>query len=113
MIFDPETLDGQNSLTLGILVTLDILGILIFQNQPDGAMIGTENIVVNECLFDPAFFNNILGHEKVINAPPDIAIPGFKPVGPPRVFYGIRKKMPERVQIAVLDDPIQPVPLDS
>jgi hypothetical protein len=50
-------------------------------------MVGTENIVINECLFDPALFNNILGHEKVIDTPPDIAIPGFKAVGPPRVFY--------------------------
>jgi hypothetical protein len=76
-------------------------------------MIGTENIVVNECLFEPALFNNIFGHEKVIDAPPDIAIPGFKPIGPPRVFYGIRKKMSEGVHVTVLDNPIQPVPFDS
>ena len=76
-------------------------------------MVGTENIVINEYLFDPAFFNHILGHEKVIDAPPDIAIPGFKPVGPPRVFYGFRKKMSESVHITAPNNPIQPVPLDS
>ena len=56
---------------------------LYFQNKPDRTMIGTENIVVDEGLFDPAFINHILGHEKIIDAPPDIAIPGFKAVGPP------------------------------
>ena len=76
-------------------------------------MVGAENIVINECLFDPVFFNNIPGNEKVIDTPPDIAIPGFKAVGPPRVFYGFRKKMSEGVHITVLDNPIQPVPLDS
>ena len=76
-------------------------------------MVGTENIVINKCLFDPAFFNNVLSYEKVIDAPPDIAIPGFKPVGPPRILYSIRKKMPDRVHIAAPDNPIQPVPLYS
>ena len=76
-------------------------------------MVGTENIVINICLFDPAFFNDILRHEKVIDAPSDIAIPGFKAVGPPRVFYGIREKMPEGVHIAVMDDPVPAVPFDS
>ena len=46
-------------------------------------MIGAENIVINECLFYPAFFDNIPCHEEVIDAPPDIAISGFKAVGPP------------------------------
>ena len=76
-------------------------------------MVGAENIVVNEGFFDPAFFYNIPGHEKVIDAPPDIAIPGFKAVGPPRVFYGFREKMSEGVHITVLDNPVQPVSLDS
>ena len=76
-------------------------------------MVGPENIVINEYLFDPAFFNYILGHEKVIDAPPDIAVPGFKPVGPPRVFNRVRENMPESIHIAVLNYPIQPVPLDS
>ncbi len=76
-------------------------------------MVGPENIVINKCLFDPALFENILGHEKVIDAPPDIAVPGFEPVGPPRVFYGVRKEMSESVHVAVLDNSIQPVALDS
>ena len=76
-------------------------------------MVGAEKIIVNECFFDPAFLNNILSHKKVIDAPPDIAVPGFKPVGPPRVFHGFRKKMSEGVHITALDNPIQPVSLNS
>ena len=76
-------------------------------------MIGTENVIINECLLDPAILYNIFGYEKIIDAPTDITIPGLKTVSPPRVFFGIREKMPERVHIAVLDNPIQPVPFDS
>ena len=62
-------------------------------------MIGAENTVINERLFDPVFFDNIPGHKEVIDAPPDIAISGFKAVGPPRVLFCIRVKMSEGVHI--------------
>jgi hypothetical protein len=76
-------------------------------------MIGTENIVVDKRFFDPAFFNDIPGGEKIINAPPDIAIAGFKAIRPPRVFDGVRIKMPEGVNIAVFNDTVEPIALDS
>jgi hypothetical protein len=86
---------------------------LKFKHKPDRAMIGAKNIIVDECFFDPAFFDDIAGYEKVIYAPPDVAIPGFKTVCPPRVFYGFRMKMPKGINITVLDDAVQPIALYS
>ena len=86
---------------------------LKFEYEPDRTVIGAENIVIDKCFFDPAFFDDIAGYEKVIYAPPDVAVPGFKTIGPPRVFDGVRIKMPERINITVLDDAVQPIALYS
>ena len=75
---------------------------LNLKHKPDGAMIGAEYIVVDKCFFDPVLLNDIVGDEEVINPPSNVPCSCLKAVGPPRVFYSIRKKMPEGVHITLL-----------
>jgi hypothetical protein len=74
-------------------------------------MIRPVNTVIDESLFNPAFVDDVPGNKKIIDAPPDIAISCFKPVRPPRVFYGIRVKIAKGVGVSVFSDAIEPVAL--
>ena len=76
-------------------------------------MIRTKNIIVDKRFFDPSLFDNIFGNKKIIDAPSDVAFPCLESIRPPRIFYGIRIKISKGVHIAVFNNPIEPVTLDS
>ena len=76
-------------------------------------MVRPKDIIVNESLFNPAPVDNIASDEKIIDPPPDIAIAGLEPVGPPRIFYGIRMKMTEGVDVSVFSDSVEPITFNT
>jgi hypothetical protein len=82
------------------------------QNQPQGTVIRTENVIFNKGIFDPPLFQDVPGHKKVIDAPSRSVFSGIEPVTPPRVLDGIRIQVAEGVYIPVFDDFIQTVPFD-
>ncbi len=83
-----------------------------FHNQANGTMVRPKNIIVDKRFFDPPLIDNIFGNKKIIDAPPDVALPCLESIRPPRIFYGIRIKISEGVHIAVFNNPIEPVALD-
>jgi len=82
------------------------------QHHAYRAMIGSGDVIINEGIFDPALFHQILRNDKIIDPPSDISGSGAEPVGPPGILCNIRVQISERVHVAVLKNAVHPVPFD-
>lgn len=76
-------------------------------------MVGPEDIIVNESLFNPAPVDDVTGDKKIIDPPPDVAVAGLETIGPPRIFYSVGVKMAEGVNVSVFNDPVEPVTFNA
>ena len=73
-------------------------------------MIAAHHIRQDEGLFYPG--EQRLNHEKIIEAPADIAFAGPSGHGPPGVLVGeVRMEVAEGVYVTTLNDPVEPGPL--
>ena len=72
------------------------MGRELFQDDPDGAVIGAVNILVDRSRLDAV--EEGVGDSEVIESPAHITFPGLCPKGPPGIgVRGFRVEVPEGV----------------